>query len=77
MASSRSELTPPSQQLTHKLHVLCYDGTADPVVWLYKAEQFFGPHNMLEEENVWIASFMEGVVQDWQYRLQQNHTTHT
>jgi hypothetical protein len=56
---------PPHEHGKHKLWFLRYDGSADPVTWLHKAEQFFRADRTADDERVWLASFyMEGAAQD-------------
>ncbi|CAD6247473.1 unnamed protein product [Miscanthus lutarioriparius] len=62
---------PPREHAKHKLRFLRYDGSTDPVLWLYKAEQLFRADRTADDERVWLASFyMEGAAQDWYYRLE-------
>jgi hypothetical protein len=69
---------PPREHGKHKLWFPRYDGSADPVTWLHKAEQFFRADRTADDERVWLASFyMEGAAQDWYYHLEQNHSAPT
>ncbi|XP_057992829.1 uncharacterized protein LOC131173948 isoform X1 [Hevea brasiliensis] len=55
-----------------KLEFPTYDGSYDPLIWLYCCEQFFLNQKTPETEKVSLATFhMIGEVQLWFYKLEQ------
>jgi hypothetical protein len=41
--------------------------------WLHRCDQFFRAARTAEVEKVWLAAFyMEGIAQQWYYRLERN-----
>jgi hypothetical protein len=58
---------------SHKLRFPKYDGSGDPLPWLHRCDQFFQAARTAEVEKVWLAAFyMEGIAQQWYYRLERN-----
>jgi hypothetical protein len=58
---------------SHKLRFPKYDGSGDPLPWLHRCDQFFRAARRAEVEKVWLAAFyMEGMAQQWYYRLERN-----
>jgi hypothetical protein len=58
---------------SHKLRFPKYDGSGDPLPWLHRCDQFFRAARTAEVEKVWLAAFyMEGIAQQWYYRLERN-----
>jgi hypothetical protein len=58
---------------SHKLCFPKYDGSGDPLPWLHRCDQFFRAARTTEVEKVWLAAFyMEGIAQQWYYRLKRN-----
>jgi hypothetical protein len=63
---------------SHKLHFPKYDGTEDPLPWLNRCDQFFRATRTPDNEKVLLAAFyMQGVAQQWYYRLERNQGTPT
>jgi hypothetical protein len=57
----------------HKITFETYDGTADPLGWLNKCEQFFRGQLTREADKVWMASYhLKGVAQQWYLVLEQD-----
>jgi hypothetical protein len=55
----------------HKLCFPKYDGTEDPLPWLNHCEQFFRETQSPDDEKVLLSAFyMQGVTQQWYYRLE-------
>jgi hypothetical protein len=62
----------------HKLRFPKYDGTEDPLPWLNRCKQFFRATQTPDDEKVLLAAFyMQGVAQQWYYRLERNQGTPT
>jgi hypothetical protein len=63
---------------SHKLRFPKYDGTEDPLSWLNRCDQFFWTIRTPDNEKVLLAAFyMQGVAQQWYYRLERNQGTPT
>jgi hypothetical protein len=63
---------------SHKLRFPKYDGTKDPLPWLNRCNQFFRATQTPNNEKVLLAAFyMQGVAQQWYYRLERNQGTPT
>jgi hypothetical protein len=57
----------------HKLKFSTFVGTEDPLHWIYKCEQFFRAQQTSKKDRVWLVTYhLEGVAQQWYYRLEQN-----
>lgn len=57
----------------HKLRFPAFDGTADPITWLHRCDQFFRQAHSSDEDKVWLATYhMEGIAQQWYYALERN-----
>jgi hypothetical protein len=57
----------------HKLKFPIFAGTKDPLHWIHKCEQFFRAQQTSKKDRVWLATYhLEGVAQQWYYRLEQN-----
>jgi hypothetical protein len=63
---------------SHKLRFPKYDSTEDPLSWLNRCDQFFRATQTPDNEKVLLAAFyMQGVAQQWYYRLERNQGTPT
>jgi hypothetical protein len=63
---------------SHKLHFPKYDSTEDPLPWLNCCDQFFRVTRTPDNKKVLLAAFyMQGVTQQWYYRLERNQGTPT
>ena len=59
--------------VAHQLHFPKYDDTEDPLLWLDCCNQFFQAAATLDNEKVLLAAiYMQGVAQQWYYRLEHN-----
>jgi hypothetical protein len=47
----------PTPTTSHKLRFPKYDGTADPLAWIHRYDQFFRVARMSEEKKVWYTAF--------------------
>jgi hypothetical protein len=57
----------------HKLKFPTFAGMEDPFHWIHKCEQFFRAQQTSKKDRVWLATYhLEGVAQQWYYRLEQN-----
>jgi hypothetical protein len=62
----------------HNLRFPKYDGTKDLLPWLNRCKQFFWATRTPNDEKVLLATFyIQGVVQQWYYRLERNQGTPT
>ena len=49
-----------------------YDGTNDPLIWVYRSEQFFENQHTADAEKIRVAGFhMLGEAQLWHYQLKR------
>ncbi|KAJ1265722.1 hypothetical protein BS78_08G097400 [Paspalum vaginatum] len=60
---------PPPQLMTHKLRFPKYNSVDNPVGWLHKCEQFFRSQGTPTDQQVWMASYMEGAAQQCMHNL--------
>jgi hypothetical protein len=50
-----------------------YDGKSDPLIFINRCELYFHQHRIMEEENVWMASYnLEDDAQLWYIQIQED-----